>query len=149
MKGLLRSIVLFVFMASFLAFPYLRFPFLWFQKRVWHGPGSRRNPGRLDFGHHRFCTNNWLQRRWDQKKWLVDKKEEAYSECLRLLYCVLRKPEVVKDKEGVDQYCLEKGSYDGLMSPIPHIPTWMTKFKFTRPKNPRRRYDRFAKRSMI
>ena len=41
----------------------------------------------------------------------------------------LRKPELVKDKEGIDQYCLEKDSYDGLMSAIPHVPTWMTKIQ--------------------
>jgi hypothetical protein len=61
--------------------------------------------------------NDWLKRRWEKEKWIIDKKEEAFLQCLRLLSESRRIPK--------DQKYLEKGSYDGLMAAMPHVPALM------------------------
>ena len=61
--------------------------------------------------------NDWLKRRWEKEKWIIDKKEEAFLQCLRLLSELRRIPK--------DQKYLEKGSYDGLMAAMPHVPSLM------------------------
>jgi hypothetical protein len=61
--------------------------------------------------------NARLQKGTDQKRWLRDKKEEAYRESLNLLALSRRRP--------VDG-ALELNSYLGAMDSIVRLPVWLT-----------------------
>lgn len=66
--------------------------------------------------------NDVLRRGWEKEKWIIDKREGAYLECLKLLGPSRRSP--LRHDDG--QEYLEEVNYQGLMSAMLLVPAWMT-----------------------
>jgi hypothetical protein len=65
--------------------------------------------------------NEWLKRQWERKKWMIEKMQGPYLECLRALHKSRRSPYSHEDGRRY----LEKSSYLGLMAVVPEVPNSM------------------------
>jgi hypothetical protein len=67
-------------------------------------------------------VNDLFRRRWEKRKWVIDKMEGAYLESLKLLSQSRRSPLSHKGQEYLESH----PSYTGLMAAMLHVPAWMT-----------------------
>jgi len=70
------------------------------------------------------CINNWLQGRREREKWITDKMEKAYLDCLQVLSKSRRTPTNI---DGGTY--LERSDYNGFMAGMIHVPHLMAMMK--------------------